>query len=109
MRLVEGVHHVTFLTEDIDRLAAFYERVFDARKTLDIAEEGIRHIFLEVGATSVLHPFEILGQPLPAAPGRCSSVAVSTISPSGPLRRTPFANSVVDLSRKAGPTETSAI
>jgi catechol 2,3-dioxygenase-like lactoylglutathione lyase family enzyme len=94
MRLVEGVHHVTFLTEDIDRLAAFYERVFDARKTLDIAEEGIRHIFLEVGATSVLHPFEILdGQPLPAAPGRCSSVAVSTISLLGPfggrLSRTP--------------------
>lgn len=70
MRLVAGVHHVTFLTEDIDRLAAFYERVFDARKTLDMAEEGLRHIFLEVGATTVLHPFEILdGPPLPAAPG----------------------------------------
>jgi hypothetical protein len=36
MELVEGVHHLTVLTEDIDRPAAFYERVFDARKTLDI-------------------------------------------------------------------------
>jgi catechol 2,3-dioxygenase-like lactoylglutathione lyase family enzyme len=70
MELVEGVHHVTFLTEDIDRLAAFYERVFDATKTLDISEEGIRHIFLEVGPRTVLHPFQILqGPALPPAPG----------------------------------------
>jgi hypothetical protein len=27
--LVDGVHHVTFLTADLDRLVAFYERVFD--------------------------------------------------------------------------------
>jgi catechol 2,3-dioxygenase-like lactoylglutathione lyase family enzyme len=70
VKLVEGVHHVTFLTEDIDRLVAFYERVFDARKTLDMTEEGIRHVFLEVGPTTVLHPFQILqGPALPPAPG----------------------------------------
>jgi catechol 2,3-dioxygenase-like lactoylglutathione lyase family enzyme len=70
VKLVEGVHHVTFLTEDIDRLVAFYERVFDARKTLDMTEEGVRHVFLEVGTTTVLHPFQILqGPPLPPAPG----------------------------------------
>jgi catechol 2,3-dioxygenase-like lactoylglutathione lyase family enzyme len=70
MELVEGVHHVTFLTEDIDRLAAFYERVFDATKTFDVSEEGIRHIFLEVGTKTVLHPFQILqGPALPPAPG----------------------------------------
>jgi len=70
MRLVGGVHHVTFLTEDIDRLAAFYERVFDAAKTLDMTEEGVRHAFLEVGSTTVLHPFQIIdGPPLPDAPG----------------------------------------
>lgn len=70
MTLVEGVHHVTFLTEDIDRLAAFYERVFDARKTLDLTEEGLRHVFLKVGPTTVLHPFEILDGPaLPPTPG----------------------------------------
>jgi hypothetical protein len=56
MTLVEGVHHVTFLTEDLDRLTAFDGRVFDATKTLDITEEGVRHVFLEIGSTTVLHP-----------------------------------------------------
>jgi catechol 2,3-dioxygenase-like lactoylglutathione lyase family enzyme len=70
MTLVEGMHHVTFLTEDVDRLTAFYERVFDATKTLDMKEEGVRHVFLEIGSTTVLHPFQILeGPPLPPAPG----------------------------------------
>jgi catechol 2,3-dioxygenase-like lactoylglutathione lyase family enzyme len=70
MKLVEGVHHVTFLTEDLDRLTAFYGRVFDATKTLDMTEEGVRHVFLEIGSTTVLHPFEILeGPALPPAPG----------------------------------------
>ncbi len=39
MRLVEGVHPVTFLTEDIDRLAAFYNRLCGPRKPLDMTEE----------------------------------------------------------------------
>ena len=70
MKLVEGVHHLTWLTKDIDRLAAFYERVFDARKTLDMTEEGLRHMFIEVGPTTVLHPFQILDErELPPAPG----------------------------------------
>jgi predicted enzyme related to lactoylglutathione lyase len=60
MSLLGGVHHVTFLTEDIDRLAAFYERIFDAAKTLDIIEEGVRHVTLDVGAMTVLHPFQII-------------------------------------------------
>ena len=70
MPLVEGVHHATFLTEDLDRLVAFYERVFDARKTLDMTEERLRHVYLEVGPTTVLHPFELLEGPSPPpAPG----------------------------------------
>ena len=70
MRLVEGIEHLTFLSDDVDRLAAFYERVFEAKKTLDLTEEGFRHIFLEVGPTTVLHPFQLLdGRPLPPAPG----------------------------------------
>jgi len=70
MKLIEGVHHVTFLTEDVDRLTAFYERVFDATKTLDMTEEGVRHVFLEIGSTTVLHPFQLLEGPvLPPAPG----------------------------------------
>jgi catechol 2,3-dioxygenase-like lactoylglutathione lyase family enzyme len=70
MKLVEGVHHVTFLSEDLDRLTAFYERVFDLTKTLDMTEEGVRHVFLQIGPTTVLHPFQILeGRALPPAPG----------------------------------------
>ena len=71
MALLEGIDHLNFLTDDLDRLAAFYERVFDAKKTLDMTEEGLRHIFLELGPTTVLHPFQILdGRSLPAAPGK---------------------------------------
>src|SRR5918994_2088768 len=71
MRLVEGIEHLNFVIEDLDRLAGFYERVFEATKTLDLTEEGLRHIFLQVGSTTVLHPFQILDGPaLPPAPGR---------------------------------------
>ena len=70
MRLVEGIEHLTFLSDDLDRLAGFYDRVFEARKTLDLTEEGFRHIFLEVGLATVLHPFQILDGPaLPPTPG----------------------------------------
>ena len=68
MQLVDGVHHVTFLTEDLDRLLAFYVRVFDAEVTLDMTEEGIRHAFLKVGPATVLHPFQILEGPEPPPP-----------------------------------------
>ena len=68
--LVAGVHHVTFLTENMDRLVDFYARVFDARKTLDMTEEGLRHVYLEVGSMTVLHPFQRLDGPAPPpAPG----------------------------------------
>jgi catechol 2,3-dioxygenase-like lactoylglutathione lyase family enzyme len=71
MNLVEGLHHVTFLTDDIERLSAFYRRVFEARTTLDLTEEGVRHVFLGVGATTVLHPFQILDGPaLSSSPGK---------------------------------------
>src|SRR5918993_4515769 len=70
MRLVEGIEHLNFLSDDLDRLKGFYERVFEAKQTLDLTEEGLRHIFLQIGATTVLHPFQILdGPPLPSAPG----------------------------------------
>jgi catechol 2,3-dioxygenase-like lactoylglutathione lyase family enzyme len=70
MRLLEGIEHLTFLSDDLDRLTEFYERVFEAKKTLDLTEEGLRHIFLQVGGATVLHPFQILdGRALPPAPG----------------------------------------
>jgi catechol 2,3-dioxygenase-like lactoylglutathione lyase family enzyme len=68
VQLVDGLHHVTFLTEDMDRLLAFYKRVFDADITLDMTEEGLRHAFLKVGPATVLHPFQILGGPAPPPP-----------------------------------------
>jgi catechol 2,3-dioxygenase-like lactoylglutathione lyase family enzyme len=68
--LLDGVHHVTFLSADLDRLVAFYERVFDTGTTLDMVEEGVRHVFLQVGPTTVLHPFQIIDGPeFPPAPG----------------------------------------
>jgi catechol 2,3-dioxygenase-like lactoylglutathione lyase family enzyme len=42
VQLVDGVHHLTFLTEDLDRMLAFYVRVFDAEVTLDKTEDGLR-------------------------------------------------------------------
>ena len=59
MNLVNGIHHLTFITEDLDRLIAFYERVFDATVTLDLQEGPVRHAFIEVGDATVLHPFQI--------------------------------------------------
>lgn len=67
MTLVNSIHHLTFLTDDLDRLIAFYERVFEARVTLDLVEEGLRHAFIEVGPTTVLHPFQVPGVEVPWA------------------------------------------
>lgn len=61
MKLLNGVHHITFITADMDRLIAFYERVFEARVTVDLEEDGLRHTFIEVGPQTVLHPFQIPG------------------------------------------------
>jgi catechol 2,3-dioxygenase-like lactoylglutathione lyase family enzyme len=63
--LVSGLHHMAFLTADMDRLVAFYERIFDARVTLDRDDGGRRHAFLEIGPNTVLHPFELEGVEVP--------------------------------------------
>ena len=68
MPLVDGAHHITLLTEDMDRLLGFYARVFDAEVTLDLTEDGLRHAFIRVGPTTVLHPFQLLDGPAPPAP-----------------------------------------
>jgi catechol 2,3-dioxygenase-like lactoylglutathione lyase family enzyme len=61
MRLINDINHLTFITADMDRLIAFYQRVFEARVTLDLEEEGLRHVFIEVGPHTVLHPFQLPG------------------------------------------------
>jgi catechol 2,3-dioxygenase-like lactoylglutathione lyase family enzyme len=45
----------------MDRLIPFYERVFGARVTVDLEEEGLRHALIEVGPHTVLHPFQVPG------------------------------------------------
>ena len=67
MALLDGIHHLTPLTADLDRLFAFYERAFGARVTLDLEEDGLRHAFIELGPTTVLHPFQVPGVELPQA------------------------------------------
>jgi catechol 2,3-dioxygenase-like lactoylglutathione lyase family enzyme len=65
MTLLEDLHHMTFLTADLDRLSGFYERIFDARVTFDRVEEDPpprrRHALIEIGPHTVLHPFEVEG------------------------------------------------
>jgi catechol 2,3-dioxygenase-like lactoylglutathione lyase family enzyme len=65
--LLNDIHHLTFITADLDRLIAFYERVFEARVTVDLEEEGLRHAFIEVGPHTVLHPFEVPGVEPPSS------------------------------------------
>ncbi|HXV98331.1 MAG TPA: VOC family protein [Anaerolineae bacterium] len=61
MNLLNDIHHLTFITADMDRLIAFYERIFEAKVTVDLEEEGLRHAFIEVGPHTILHPFQIPG------------------------------------------------
>ena len=58
LRLLNDIHHLMFITADLDRLISFYERVFEARVTLDLQEEGLRHAFIEVMAP---HAFQVPG------------------------------------------------
>jgi catechol 2,3-dioxygenase-like lactoylglutathione lyase family enzyme len=66
--LLDDINHLTFITADMDRLISFYERVFGARTTADLEEEGrLRHAFIEVGPHTVLHPFQVPGVEPPGA------------------------------------------
>ncbi len=84
--MLDGIHHVTTLTADLNRLIGFYARVFDARVTLDLEEEGLRHAFIKLGPTTVLHPFQVpgVGVPQGALPmfgrGRLDHVALLAAS-----------------------------
>jgi len=62
---LNGVHHLTNLTADMDRLIEFYERVFDAEVMLDMEEEGLRHAFIRLGPSTFLHPFQVPGVEVP--------------------------------------------
>jgi catechol 2,3-dioxygenase-like lactoylglutathione lyase family enzyme len=64
MALTDGFSHVASVTDDVDRLVGFYQRVFDAPVLFDMEEEGMRHAAIDVGAGVVLHAFRV-----PWAPG----------------------------------------
>lgn len=59
MPLTEGVSHIATVTDDVDRLARFYRRVFDAPVLFDMEEEGMRHAAIDVGANVVVHAFRV--------------------------------------------------
>jgi catechol 2,3-dioxygenase-like lactoylglutathione lyase family enzyme len=61
MPLTSGAHHLATMTADMDRLIAFYVDVFDAEVLDDMREEGLRHVFIDLGGGFVLHPFEVPG------------------------------------------------
>jgi catechol 2,3-dioxygenase-like lactoylglutathione lyase family enzyme len=67
MKLLNDIHHLAFVTADMDRLIVFYDRVFGARVTVDITEDGLRHAFIEVGPHTVLHPFQVPGTKPPVS------------------------------------------
>jgi catechol 2,3-dioxygenase-like lactoylglutathione lyase family enzyme len=83
--LVDGVHHVAFLTVDLDRLIAFYERVFDAEVVFDREDGGRRHALIEIGPHTTLHPFEMRASDVPGRQpmfqrGRLDHVALMAAS-----------------------------
>lgn len=61
MSSLSGINHVTFLTADMDRLAAFYEDVFGARRIMElpVPKHNGRHALIEIGRGATLHPFEL--------------------------------------------------
>ena len=60
--LLDGVNHVAILTNDSDRLHAFYGEVFEASIDRDeAASEGGRLSFLRIGPSTELNVFELPG------------------------------------------------
>ena len=63
-KLVDGISHIATVTEDLDRMASFYQRVFNAEISEVMEDEGLRHQFVYLGDQVALHPFEpAWGQP----------------------------------------------
>jgi catechol 2,3-dioxygenase-like lactoylglutathione lyase family enzyme len=67
--MLAGFNHVATITDDLDRLMAFYREVLGATIVADLQEDGLRHAFIQVGESAILHPFE-LPQGMPGPPAR---------------------------------------
>jgi catechol 2,3-dioxygenase-like lactoylglutathione lyase family enzyme len=60
--LLDGVNHVAVLTNDTDRLQAFYREVFDATVARDaVVDDGVRLSFVHIGPHTELNVFQIDG------------------------------------------------
>jgi catechol 2,3-dioxygenase-like lactoylglutathione lyase family enzyme len=62
--LLNGLNHIGMLTNDTDRLIAFYREVFDATVLRDgPASEGpdVRFTIIQIGPTSELNVFRVAG------------------------------------------------
>ena len=65
-----GINHVATVSSDLDRLVAFYERVFDAKCLFDEeipfmplrkAGGSARHVFIDLGGPTFLHGWQVQG------------------------------------------------
>lgn len=63
MSWLSGVNHITLLTRDLDRLAAFYEEVIRARRLVELPvpepDGPGRHALIGIGGGTALHAFEL--------------------------------------------------
>jgi catechol 2,3-dioxygenase-like lactoylglutathione lyase family enzyme len=56
--LLNGVHHVALLTNDTDRLQAFYREISDATASRDDEiQPGMRLSFIDIGPDTELNVF----------------------------------------------------
>lgn len=67
--LLDGINHVAILTEDTDRLVAFYEEVFEATRFATREEApGMKLTFIDIGPATQLNVFEFEGNTQPHTP-----------------------------------------
>lgn len=59
--LIDGVHHIALLTNDTDRLTAFYRDIFDAAVDASEIDGPVRLTFVDIGPHTELNIFEIDG------------------------------------------------
>lgn len=59
--LLSGINHVAILTQDTDRLHAFYSEVFGATVFNDERQGGLRFSLVNVGPSAQLNVFEVEG------------------------------------------------
>jgi catechol 2,3-dioxygenase-like lactoylglutathione lyase family enzyme len=64
--LLDGLNHAALLTQDTDRLHAFYTEVFEATVAHDQRQEQLRFSIVDVGPHTELNVFELHGDhPVP--------------------------------------------